>query len=230
MSRLPRAASRSYNVRGVGVAVSSLQVRLARKPDLRAIPGIADYRTRAGGRGVCDSGGVRSAPPWSCPSSDASKPTPPSFRRKKTPASANTTSATRADFEHTNRKYRCKLLPSAAPPADAHRFSLVLALRPALDARISTASFAQSPLIGPFPPARLSAAKDNFPHCSMYARPARELWDYISAQQRSVNNAPEEREAQKRKWAFATASSASLLPINVAPSLSTLPNNGDRGS
>jgi hypothetical protein len=97
---------------------------------------------------------------------------------------------------------------------------LVFALRPAPDARISTASFAQSPLVGPFPSARLLAAKDNFPHC-MYAQPARELWDCVSAQHRSVNNAPEEREAQKRKWAFSTAtantSSAATGKVSAKP-------------
>ncbi|KAJ7791938.1 hypothetical protein B0H14DRAFT_184627 [Mycena olivaceomarginata] len=41
-----------------GSLCQSLQVRLARKPDLRAIPDVADHRTRAGGRGVCDSGGT----------------------------------------------------------------------------------------------------------------------------------------------------------------------------
>jgi hypothetical protein len=104
---------------------------------------------------------------------------------------------------------------------------LVFALRPAPDARISTASFAQSPLVGPFPPARLSAAKDDFPHCSMYVQPARELWDCISAQHRNVNDASDEHEAQKRKSAFSTASSASLLLVNVAPSLSTLPSKSE---
>ncbi|KAJ6451662.1 hypothetical protein C8R47DRAFT_1169915 [Mycena vitilis] len=87
----------------------------------------------------------------------------------------------------------------ASSPADAYRFSLVFALRPAPSALISTAAFERSPLISAFPSERLSVDKGNFPECSMYAQGAGELFKCIALKHWNVNIAPEEREAQKRR-------------------------------
>ncbi|KAJ7266448.1 hypothetical protein B0H12DRAFT_161234 [Mycena haematopus] len=100
--------------------------------------------------------------------------------------------------------HRVSVLPSPSTSsspddADKYRLSLVFALRPAPDARISTATFELSPLIPPFPAARLSAEANNFPRCSMYEQSAGELFKCIAQRHWNVNIAPEMREAQKRR-------------------------------
>ncbi|KAJ6527081.1 hypothetical protein B0H19DRAFT_1196403 [Mycena capillaripes] len=96
--------------------------------------------------------------------------------------------------------HRVSVLPPARPD-DAHRFSLVFALRPAPKAPIETAKFEKSALIGAFPRARLSAEANNFPECSMYGQPASELFRCIAQKHWNVNIAPEVREEQKKKLA-----------------------------
>ncbi|KAJ7200374.1 hypothetical protein GGX14DRAFT_372318 [Mycena pura] len=93
--------------------------------------------------------------------------------------------------------HRVSVLPPAAP-GDDYRFSLVFALRPTPDALIDTARFAASPLVGAFPPERLSFEANNYPHCSMHGQPARELFRCIAQQHWNVNIAPEVREEQRR--------------------------------
>ncbi|KAF8205954.1 hypothetical protein K438DRAFT_1817618 [Mycena galopus ATCC 62051] len=111
---------------------------------------------------------------------------------------------------YTSGSHRVSVLPTpptspTSSPADAFRLSLVFALRPAPAALITTATFAQSPLIGPFPPARLdpkaNGGKGNFPLCSMYEQSGTELFKCISQRHWNVNIAPEIRDEQKRKLA-----------------------------
>ncbi|KAJ7776879.1 hypothetical protein DFH07DRAFT_798071 [Mycena maculata] len=98
--------------------------------------------------------------------------------------------------------HRVSVLPPPTPaPADAHRFSLVFALRPAAAAPINTDVFAASHLIGPFPDAVLSDKPNNFPQCRMQDQPASLLFKCISEKHWNVNIAPEEREAQKKSIA-----------------------------
>ncbi|KAF7316758.1 hypothetical protein HMN09_00408900 [Mycena chlorophos] len=90
---------------------------------------------------------------------------------------------------------------SVLPPADdndPHRFSIVFALRPAPNARISTDRFARSPLVGPFPPELLSYDKNNYPQCSMRDQPAKELSRCIAKLHWNVNIAPEVRNKQRQ--------------------------------
>ncbi|KAJ7641280.1 hypothetical protein FB45DRAFT_899841 [Roridomyces roridus] len=87
-------------------------------------------------------------------------------------------------------------------PDDLYRFSLVFALRPFYTAPIETDVFARSPLIGPFPPARISPT--TYPQCSMHGEPARMLFDVIIGKSWNVNVAPEIREMQKKKLADAS--------------------------
>ncbi|KAJ7149266.1 hypothetical protein C8R43DRAFT_1007596 [Mycena crocata] len=94
--------------------------------------------------------------------------------------------------------HRVSVLPPSLPD-DKYRFSLVFALRPAPAALIDTDEFAKSPLIGPFPPAPLSLAANNFPNCSMHKKPAADLFQCIANQHWNVNIAPEEREKQKKR-------------------------------
>ncbi|KAJ7239352.1 hypothetical protein C8J57DRAFT_1719878 [Mycena rebaudengoi] len=99
---------------------------------------------------------------------------------------------------YTSGVHRVSVLPSQTPE-DKYRFSLVFALRPSPTALIDTAKFEQSPLIGKFPPARLSVQDNNFPNCSMYNQSASELFRCISQQHWNVNIAPEIREEQKKQ-------------------------------
>ncbi|KAJ7752572.1 hypothetical protein B0H16DRAFT_1317458 [Mycena metata] len=99
---------------------------------------------------------------------------------------------------YASGSHRVSVLPPSTPD-DRFRFSIVFALRPAPDARIDTAEFEKSPLIGKFPPVRLSAEANNYPNGSMYNQSASELFRCISQQHWNVNIAPEIREAQKKK-------------------------------
>ncbi|KAK7050575.1 hypothetical protein R3P38DRAFT_2865961 [Favolaschia claudopus] len=109
--------------------------------------------------------------------------------------------------------HRVSVLPPSPsnPDDDKYRFSLVFALRPAPNALIETAKFEASPLVGKFPPERLSLEKNNFPECSMHAQPAGELFRCISKRHWNVNIAPEMRAEQKRKL----AENAGVLEDNV---------------
>ncbi|KAJ7470121.1 hypothetical protein B0H11DRAFT_2041472 [Mycena galericulata] len=89
------------------------------------------------------------------------------------------------------------LPPPASAPHERHRFSLVFALRPAAAAPVHTDVFAQSPLIGPFPPAPLSPT--SFPHCSMRGESGSTLFAAIAQTHWNVNVAPEVREKQKER-------------------------------
>ncbi|KAJ6586651.1 hypothetical protein B0H10DRAFT_1961669 [Mycena sp. CBHHK59/15] len=96
--------------------------------------------------------------------------------------------------------HRVSVLPSTTPE-DKYRYSLVFALRPSPTSTIETSKFETSPLIGKFPPARLSAEENNYPNCSMYGQPATELFKCITQQHWNVNIAPEIREEQKKHLA-----------------------------
>lgn len=107
--------------------------------------------------------------------------------------------------------HRVSVLPARSPaPEDAHRFSLVFALRPATAAIVDTARFEASPLIPPFPPDAIFAegTNTNYPLCSMRAQPAGELMRAISARHWNVNVAPEVREGQKAKLMVGVANDA----------------------
>ncbi|KAJ7466012.1 hypothetical protein FB451DRAFT_1138120 [Mycena latifolia] len=82
--------------------------------------------------------------------------------------------------------HRVSVLPARPDTQDgAFRFSLVFALRPAAGALIDTREFEKT--------------ESNFPHCSMHAQPAADLFRAIAARHWNVNVAPEVREGQKRR-------------------------------
>ncbi|KAJ7119700.1 hypothetical protein C8R44DRAFT_672596 [Mycena epipterygia] len=118
--------------------------------------------------------------------------------------------------------HRVSVLPSTTPE-DKYRFSLVFALRPAPNAIINTAKFETSPLIGKFPPAKLSLEENNYPHCSMHDQPAAELFKCIANQHWNVNIAPEIREEQKKKLAVLKGVSADELMSGPADELKGVP-------
>ncbi|KAJ6497275.1 hypothetical protein C8R45DRAFT_982454 [Mycena sanguinolenta] len=122
------------------------------------------------------------------------------------------------------------LPPPSSAPEDAYRYSLVFALRPAPACRISTSTFAASPLIPPFPDALLIAPPEsgkggasgsetaksdtgksgasNFPRCRMENQTGAELMRAISGRHWNVNVAREVREEQKRKLGISASSNA----------------------